>query len=240
MSAKAKAGGYMDSANYCVYIHTAPNKKNYVGITSQNPLRRWKNGFGYRKNIHFFNAIIKYGWDNFKHEILFDGLTKEEAEQKEVELISAYKSNLYQFGYNQTIGGEGVSGYEMTDEQKKARSEIASRIWEDPSRKEHYSLLMKEYWSSEKNRKRQSERQKGEKAYWFGKHLTDEAREKMSVAKKGRPALNKKHIVCVTTNEEFASLTEAAMSYKVSKSGISQVLHGKKKSIKGLIFVEVV
>lgn len=27
--------------NYCVYLHTSPTNKYYVGITKQNPLKRW-------------------------------------------------------------------------------------------------------------------------------------------------------------------------------------------------------
>lgn len=47
--------------NYCVYLHTSPTNKYYVGITKQNPLKRWANGRGYCKNKHFYNAILKYG-----------------------------------------------------------------------------------------------------------------------------------------------------------------------------------
>lgn len=91
---------------YCVYKHTAPNGKVYIGITSQNPLYRWNRGKGYKKQEYFYRAIQKYGWDSFKHEILFDGLTKEAACKKEIELISKYKSNKNAFGYNGSIGGE--------------------------------------------------------------------------------------------------------------------------------------
>lgn len=73
--------------NYCVYLHTSPTNKYYVGITKQNPLKRWANGRGYCKNKHFYKAILKYGWDNFKHEIVFSGITKDEAIQYEKYLI---------------------------------------------------------------------------------------------------------------------------------------------------------
>ncbi len=68
---------------YCVYKHTSPNGKVYIGITRQNPIKRWMNGKGYAHNTHFYNAILKYGWSNFRHEILFTGLTREDACQKE-------------------------------------------------------------------------------------------------------------------------------------------------------------
>lgn len=92
--------------NYYVYLHISPSNKYYVGLTKQNPLKRWANGRGYSKNKHFFNAILKYGWNNFRHEIILIGLTKEEASQKEKDLIKYLNSNNPRFGYNNTAGGE--------------------------------------------------------------------------------------------------------------------------------------
>ena len=69
---------------YTVYQHKNKiNGKNYFGITSKNPEERWKKGEGYKSSPHFYLAIKKYGWDNFEHNILFEGLTKEEACLKE-------------------------------------------------------------------------------------------------------------------------------------------------------------
>ena len=42
--------------NYCVYKHTSPSGKVYIGQTSINPLDRWQNGKGYKKQA-FYNAI---------------------------------------------------------------------------------------------------------------------------------------------------------------------------------------
>jgi hypothetical protein len=60
---------------YIVYKHTSPNNKVYIGITKKKPNDRWASGFGYEHQIYFFRAIVKYGWDNFKHEILYTNLT---------------------------------------------------------------------------------------------------------------------------------------------------------------------
>ena len=68
---------------YIVYKHTTPSGKVYIGITRTTLERRCgSNGRNYSKNILFYRAIQKYGWQNIKHEILFDGLTKEQATTK--------------------------------------------------------------------------------------------------------------------------------------------------------------
>ena len=91
--------------NYKVYIHNFPNGKVYIGITSKNENIRWrKNGEGYKKQF-VYNAIKKYGWENIKHDILYSDLTKEQAEEKETELINMYKSNNSEYGYNIESGG---------------------------------------------------------------------------------------------------------------------------------------
>ena len=72
---------------YCVYMHTTPSGKKYVGISKNNAVKRWDCGRGYQGNTHFFNAIMKYGWINIKHEILYKNLSEQEAKEKEIELI---------------------------------------------------------------------------------------------------------------------------------------------------------
>lgn len=107
--------------NYSVYIHLFPNNKVYIGITKQKPENRWNNGKGYKNNDYLANAILKYGWNNIEHKILYSNLTKEEAELKEVELIREYKSNIKEYGYNILDGGNVSDG--MTEEVKRKISQ---------------------------------------------------------------------------------------------------------------------
>ena len=115
---------------YCVYKHTAPNGKIYIGITGRNPLRRWNNGNGYRNNPHFWNAIKKYGWKNIRHEILLDGLAKEEAERHEILLIKSHDSANPLYGYNKSSGGGCNTGYtwRLSETQRKNQSNAQKRI----------------------------------------------------------------------------------------------------------------
>ena len=97
--------------NYVVYKHTCPNGRAYIGITKQNLERRWRSGTHYDYNRRFFLEIVKYGWDNFKHEVLASGLSYEAAKQKETEYIEKFKTADERFGYNQTlgVGGKGFT-----------------------------------------------------------------------------------------------------------------------------------
>ena len=85
---------------YSIYKHTnLINNKSYIGITSQKCQNRWGiNGKGYELQPKFYNAIQKYGWDNFQHDILYTDLDKETALKIESELIKKY--NTIENGYN--------------------------------------------------------------------------------------------------------------------------------------------
>lgn len=92
--------------NYSVYAHiNKVNKKIYIGSTSRNTKVRWQNGKGYLNNKIFNNDIKKYGWDNFEHEIIASGLTKEEAENFEELLIRRLDATNEDVGYNIRYGG---------------------------------------------------------------------------------------------------------------------------------------
>lgn len=101
---------------YKVYYHKVPKNisgynhdKYYIGITCKKHISdRWgKNGKGYKTQV-FYRAIEKYGWDNIEHKVLFDGVYENEAKEIEKSLISILKTNQREFGYNFTIGGDGV------------------------------------------------------------------------------------------------------------------------------------
>ena len=104
--------------NYTVYMHVNKiDNKKYIGITMQDPKIRWgSNGSGYLGCNVFYNAINKYGWDNFEHIILHEGLTQDEACIKEVELIKEYNTTNRLYGYNISEGGKGVHITERWDE----------------------------------------------------------------------------------------------------------------------------
>lgn len=92
---------------YLVYCHTNKvNGKKYFGITSSSIEKRaGSRGCMYKSSPYFYSAIKKYGWDNFDHEVVKDGLTVEDASELERKLIADNNTMDKQFGYNCHIGG---------------------------------------------------------------------------------------------------------------------------------------
>lgn len=166
----------------CVYKHTNKiNGKVYIGYTTmKRPEQRWRSdGSGYsdRGQTYFSNAIKKYGWDCFTHEILIDGLTEEEAKKKEIEYIAKYDSNNPEKGYNTTEGGEGCRPSPLA---RKHLSE-AHKGLSYPNRKG--------YTPTEEHRHNISNTLKGRSPWNKGKKigpLSEETRKKIGDARRGK------------------------------------------------------
>lgn len=205
-----------EERTYCVYKHTAPNGKVYVGITGRDPEKRWNYGHGYDTQF-FGKAVKKYGWENIKHEILKSGLTADEAFEAEIEAIREFNSRDPMHGYNCDEGGKGASGWTATPELRKQCSEHAKKMW---ANKEIREKLLKHLAE-------------------LGEQSRGRAKAKEATAKTAE-ALSKK-VVQYSKNGEyiktFNSLMDAARSVGVeSNSAIVACAQGKKKTIYGYIW----
>lgn len=178
--------------NYIVYKHTCPSGKVYIGITGTSLERRCgKNGRGYERSALFSKAIQKYGWENIKHEILFDSLTKEQAEAKEIELIAEYKSNQREYGYNLSSGGDGgTAGVVMSLKTRKKMSEVHKGKKLSDEHRQNLSLARQGMIFSKTHRQKLSEAKRGrycgEDNPWYGKHPNEETRKKMRESHLGK------------------------------------------------------
>lgn len=224
---------------YKVYKHTLPKevsgKENdmvYIGITCQeDPWDRWGvNGTHYKYNTHFSRAISKYSWKNFLHEVLFEKLTKEEAEKLEIKLISEYNSTNDKFGYNKANGGSSAGKH--TEETKRIISKKAKKRFKNPENNPMYGKH-----HSEEARRKIGEKNTGKKASMearqklskanagknncmYGQTHTQEAREKIA------KALG--HSVrCIETGIIYPSEIEAKRQIGVDNAMIHRYLHGK-------------
>ena len=184
--------------SWTVYRHITPSGKSYIGITSQKPENRWRNGKGYNPKNPFGEAIEKYKWENIRHEILDTNLTEDEAKRLEKEYIEKYRT-FVRFsdckGYNCTLGGDGKVGWETSEETKLKQSEAHKGKTSWIKGKHH----------TEEARRKQSESKKGNQ-YFKGKHHSEETRRKQSEALKGRTSPNKdKHM----SEEQKKKISEA-------------------------------
>jgi len=225
--------------NYCVYKHTTPSGKVYIGITSQNINKRWKNGLGYEGCTAFYRAITKYGWQNIKHEIVIAGLNKAEACEMEQRLIAEHKSHDPQFGYNLTLGGEH---YEPNGEWRKKLSASNKRYYkEHPEARERISKnqtgraltdLQKQKISDAMKRYYLEHPEEREKrgASFRGKKRGDDFSKKLG-ERKSKP------VICVETNEKYKSIKDAAEAFGVTRGAIHSVLSGDRKACKGCTFI---
>lgn len=217
---------------YCVYMHTVPNGKVYIGITSQKPSRRWRDGEGYKTNNAFYFAIQKYGWENIKHEILYSDLSKEEACEKEMELIKKMMSHDRNHGYNFTFGGEC---YEFTDEIKKKMKTNHSHSWKGKQHSEEtkkkISVSNKGKVFSEEHKTKIKQNHHHIKTF-EGKHHSEESKRKISENHfRYYGAMNpaSKKVRCVETGEIFDTIKEAAEKKHANKNHISSCCCGKRK-----------
>lgn len=196
--------------NYTVYKHTTPNNKVYIGITSyKKPNIRWRNGKGYKQNKHFFGAILKYGWNNIKHEILYTNLSKEEACKIEIELIAKYNSNQREFGYNNSTGGEkGALGsnHKISPETRKKISEAVKG--------DKNGFYGKTHTQEVKELIRLSKL--GKNAWNKGISWDNEIKNKIMLSHKER-----KKVMCVETKIIYNSIKEASRETNIDKKNIS-------------------
>lgn len=240
---------------YVVYEHIFPNGKRYIGISS-NPQRRWANGLGYNHNIYMKRAIQKYGWHNIEHHILFDSLTKSEAEQKEIELIAFYKSTNPKYGYNIDNGGNSIGKHSENSINKMRQ--YASNRPKKHNEKISKSKLGKSLNLTQEQREKLSIRFKGNKygsGNFLGKHHTIDTKNKISLRLKGKPSWNKgkkrtyehtknnvlSHQKCVLQYDikfniinEFPSIKIAQNKTKINN--ISKACRGVQKTAGGYIW----
>lgn len=216
-----------NNTGWTVYVHVNKiNNKRYVGITSLSTHNRWRNGEGYKNQV-FGKAILKYGWDNFDHIVLFKNLSLTEANKIEQKLISCWDTCSPSHGYNIAAGGGGISGFHFTDESRKKMSESAK------TRNICYETRRKHPPISETTRQKMSKNNTGVNNPNYGKKHSDAALKKMSdVHSKKVALLNSDGSI----EREFKSAKIAAEYIGVEKSFVAKCCRGVLKSCKGRHF----
>ena len=204
--------------NYKVYMHIFPNNKVYIGITYRKPEDRWNDK--YRGCPKMSNAIKKYGWENIKHEILYDNLSEQEAKDKEVELIALYKSNNPKYGYNISMGGDYTTlGYKFSEKQKeklkKAKFKPIYCVEENKiyNSADELKNAGYKYYNAYLN---------GRRITYHDKHLirVDDLDKFNNGEIKLKPCFKRK-VICLETKKIYNSIANAAKDTKTRENSIS-------------------
>lgn len=233
-------------------IENKVNGKKYVGQTTQKLKRRF-NAHIYasknKKGIPLYNAIQKYGQECFFIKTIDVAYTFEELNEKEIFWIKKYTDS--ENIYNVRPGGTGFQKGELhplygRELPKKTREKIGnahrgkivssetrkklSKASKDRPRTEEWSnniskgLMGHRSWSkgiklSEETRKKISNSNKGKK-------LSDEHKEKISINQKKNNS-NARKVICITTNEEFCSMSEASRHFMIGRDYVMRSCKGK-------------
>lgn len=219
-----------------VYIITNMiNGKQYVGVTSQTIQARFlehkKSSRHPNSKRKLLRAIRKYGEENFKVDLLEDNIPYEQITEKEQFYIAKYDT--YNNGYNMTIGGDGICGYQYGEYWREKMQPVWDSIYtEERSRK--ISIANKGKKKSEEHKRKLSERKKEyyktHENPFTGKHHTEESKQKQ------REQMTKHHVLMLDhdTNEviqEFFNIAQAAQWIKDTQGRSTKI-----GTIGGLIF----
>jgi group I intron endonuclease len=107
----------------------------YIGFDSNWPRRKkYHKRFSKKQNNYkFYNAIRKYGWDNFEWEVIYQ--SKDDRHTlNTMENFFIIEYNSFNNGYNSTLGGDGTIGYKHTEETKqkmkkpKSKESVVKRV----------------------------------------------------------------------------------------------------------------
>ena len=189
---------------YFIYMHkNKQNGKIYIGQT-KSLKDRWK-ASAYENCTRFYNAIKCYGWDNFQHIVLQEGLTLEEANQKQTYYIQLYNTINQNFGYNLSKGGDNKQFLSQETFQKLSNKSL--QLWQQEQyRQKQHQARLKSWQNNIERKTKLSNRVSGEK----------------------NPRARK--IQCIETGEIFLTIKDAQKKYNQGKrSGISFVCQGKRK-----------
>lgn len=230
-----------------IYILTSPIGKSYIGQTTRPIEKRFKaHQLKSSKCLAIYNAIKKYGWENFEkdwYECPDEDLNFDE------DLLVTEMRTLTPYGYNIREGGGANGkhseetkqkcretkmgeknpnyGKSMSDEQKQKISEALSG-----EKNPNYGKPM-----SEEQKQKIGEAQRGEKGNMYGKVHAEETKQKMSDAHLGDKNHNSKRVYQYaldgTFMASFGSTEEAGRHLNFSGSSIRACARGKSKTSYG-------
>ncbi len=182
----------------CIYkITNIINNKGYIGQYRKNdPTARWKrhenDALKNNSTVPLHLAIRKYGWDNFKKEIIC--IIEDNTKLDDLESYYAEQYDTYIWdgkGYNATLCGKRrPTNFKQKEEFKEKMSKLMTgrKVSEETKKKLSDAKKGKPIQLSEEARASKSAKLR-EKA--TGVKCSEEKKAKISASLKGRPGVTK-------------------------------------------------
>ncbi|AGE57071.1 GIY-YIG catalytic domain-containing endonuclease [Acanthocystis turfacea Chlorella virus NE-JV-3] len=219
-----------------IYMLISPYEKSYIGQTTRPIEERFKeHQFPSSKCVAIYNAIQKYGWENFEKH--WYECPDEELNDHE-ELMIEVLGTLAPSGYNLREGG-GAGGKLSEETKQKISQAHTGKILSEETRgrmskaKSGEKHPMHGKNATDETKKKMSASKSGAKNHMYGKIMSEETIEKMSASKSGAKNPNSKKVYQYDTNDafvqSFVTCGEAAQSLNKSGSAINMCASGKRK-----------
>ena len=164
-------------------IQNKINRKVYIGQTTKSLHHRREHiasAKSRRSKRYLQNAIVKHGAENFEVQHLANASTKDELDNLEKVFIVLFRSKDKKYGYNLTGGGDGVLGFQPSNETRKKMSLARKAYRQSPE-------TIAKAAAARCGQKRSEEiRIKFRLAQKNRPPISEETREKMRIAKLGK------------------------------------------------------
>lgn len=192
------------------HIRLDKNEPFYIGI---GKLPNHKRAYETQKRNEFWRNVVSK--TDYEVEILFDNISWEEAQKKEIEFIALYGKRDNGTGtlVNIADGGEGSKGFKHTEEAKKkiaeeSKNRIRKPISEKTKQKIRETLTSrvgsnKGFKHTEETKLKLRLINLGKTGPNKGKRMSEETKAKIRETKRLNPVIRKGNIVTEETKEKI-------------------------------------
>lgn len=240
---------------YSVYkIENIISGKVYIGITNNFKIRILNHKNKYKNSEYpLYRAMRKYGWDNFKFEVIYQSIDYSDILNMESHFILEYKSYVKFIdsnGYNMTLGGEGskkIADYSIVDPDGNIHKISCVAYFCECNNLCQVAIykvlsgkcLHHKGWKNIKylnvdifneSRLRFLEKIKDRESSFKGKTFTDEVKRKMSESRKGRIPKNK-GIPMSDEQKKKLSMAKKAKNLKCSDEHKKKISESLKNTV---------
>jgi group I intron endonuclease len=219
------------------------NGKIYIGKTVKalkSRIAEHKADINRGQIFHFHRALIKYGFDNFKWEILEKANDLDELNRLECYYIELFNSRDRLLGYNIAYGGCGGGnriGVILSDETKKKISTAKTGIsWGNHTEESKRQI------SSKRKGIKFSDTHRSNLCKARSKRTTTEAtRHKMSISSKGKINIKQYKLIDPLGVEykTTAGLSAFCEEHRLTPSALHKVLKGTRSHHRGWVISKI-